>query len=202
MRELIAILRGVMPVDVEEVGEAVFSAGISKIEVPLNSPDALDSISRLVKCYGNTAVIGAGTVLSVESVNDVYSAGGKLIVSPNCNTDVIKATKANGMISYPGVFTATECFSALHAGADGLKLFPASVLGVDGLKALRAVLPINVPIYGVSGISAEEFEIWQKAGITGFGIGSNLYKPGMDTSSVRANAASLVTAYDACMKLA
>lgn len=201
MRELIAILRGVKPVEVEEIAEAVFSAGITKIEVPLNSPDALDSIGRLVKRYGNTAVIGAGTVLSVESVNDVYNAGGKLIVSPNCNTDVIKATKANGMISYPGVFTATECFSALHAGADGLKLFPASVLGVDGLKALRAVLPPTIPVYGVSGISAEEFGIWQKAGITGFGIGSNLYKPGMDINSVRTNATSLVTAYDACMKL-
>ena len=202
MRELIAILRGVKPSEIESVSEVVFAAGITKIEVPLNSPEPLSSISRLAKLYASDALVGAGTVLSVESVNDVHSAGGTLVVSPNCNTDVIKATKANGMLSYPGVFTATECFTALSAGADGLKLFPASVLGVDGLKALRAVLPDDVAFYGVSGIGADEFDLWQKAGMTGFGIGSNLYKPGLDIDVIRANAIGLVTAYDACMNLA
>jgi len=199
VRELIGILRGVKPSEVEAICEVVFRAGIAKIEVPLNSPEALDSISIIAKLYSNDAIIGAGTVLDVSSVNDVHSAGGTMVVSPNCNIDVINVTKANGMFSYPGVFTASECFSALDAGADGLKLFPASVLGLDGLKALRAVIPADVAIYGVSGIGATDFANWRKAGITGFGIGSNLYKPGMDIQQVRSNAIELVTAYDACV---
>ena len=135
MRELIGILRGVKPAEVETVCEVLLSAGIAKIEVPMNSPDPLHSISLLAKRYSADALIGAGTVLSTENVNDVSNAGGTFIVSPNCNNGVIKATKVNAMLSYPGVFTASECFSAMDAGADGLKLFPASVMGIDGLKA-------------------------------------------------------------------
>jgi len=201
LRELIGILRGIKPSEVEAVCEVIISAGIKKLEVPLNSPDPLESISIMAKCYSTDALIGAGTVLSMENVNDVRNAGGAFIVSPNCNTEVIQATKVNGMLSYPGVFTASECFSALDAGADGLKLFPASLLGIDGLKALRAVMPANVVFYGVSGISPEEFGSWRKAGITGFGIGSSLYKPGMDIQTVRSNAIKLVNAYDAHINL-
>lgn len=197
MRELIAIIRGVTPSEVEQVAEVVYNAGISKIEVPLNSPNALDSISILAKQFGTNAVIGAGTVLSVKQVEDVRDAGGCLIVSPNCNTSVIAASRSNGLLSYPGVFTATECFTALEAGATGLKLFPASVLGVDGLKALKAVVPTEVPFYGVSGIDVTDYAAWHSAGITGFGIGSNLYKPGMSVEQVAANAIKIVAAYDA-----
>jgi len=201
LRELIGILRGVKPAEVEAVCEVIIDAGITKIEVPLNSPDPLNSIALIAKRFSKHAILGAGTVLSVENVNDVYDAGGTLIVSPNCNPSVIQATKEHSMQSYPGVFTATECFAALGAGADGLKLFPASVLGVDGLKALRAVVPSDVAFYGVSGISAEEFGVWRKAGIMGFGIGSNLYKPEMDITTIARNARNLVAAYDACNDL-
>jgi len=201
LRELIGILRGIKPAEVEAVCDVIFSAGISKIEVPLNSPEPFESISKLARRFGKDALVGAGTVLSVENVHDVHSAGGVLVVSPNCNTEVIRATKAKGMLSYPGVFTATECFSALSAGADGLKFFPASVLGIDGFKALTAVLPTDIATYGVSGIGADEFASWRDAGITGFGIGSNLYKPGLEIEQVRANALALVSAYDACTNL-
>jgi len=193
---LIAILRGVQPKEVEAVCDVILSAGITKIEVPLNSPDPFDSISLIAKLYSDDAKIGAGTVLSIQNVSDVHNAGATFIVSPNCNTDVIRDTKKKAMESYPGVFTPSECFSALEAGADGLKLFPASLLGIDGLKALRAVVPADAAFYGVSGIGVEEFGLWFKAGITGFGIGSNLYKPGMDIEEISANSIKLVNAYD------
>lgn len=197
MRELIAIFRGIRPTEVERVSEVVYEAGISKIEVPLNSPEPFESISLLAKQFGTNAIVGAGTVLNVQQVQSVHDAGGTIVVSPNCNTAVIAATRANGLLSYPGVFTASECFSALEAGATGLKLFPASVLGVDGLKALKAVVPKEVPFYGVSGIGATDFASWRLAGITGFGIGSNLYKPGLSLEEVSANAVEIVAAYDA-----
>lgn len=196
MRELIAIIRGVKPSDVEKVGEAIFKAGIEKIEVPLNSPEPFNSIGLLARQFGQDAVIGAGTVLTVQNVHDVHNAGGTIIVSPNCNVDVIKASRAHGLLSYPGVFTATECMAALDAGASGLKLFPASVLGVNGLKALKAVVPNEVPFYGVSGIGSADFSLWRSAGITGFGIGSSLYKPGMSLEQITANAHDIVAAYD------
>lgn len=197
MRELIAILRGIKPASVEHVAEVVFNAGISKIEVPLNSPEPLKSIERLAHQFGSEAIVGAGTVLTVEQVMDVHHAGGTMVVSPNCNSSVICATRANGQLSYPGVFTATESFTALESDATGLKLFPASVLGAGGLKALKAVIPENVPIYGVSGIGTGDFQEWKNAGITGFGIGSNLYKPDYSIEQIRSNAVSIVAAYDA-----
>ncbi|MCL4140064.1 UNVERIFIED_CONTAM: hypothetical protein GTU68_061311 [Idotea baltica] len=199
MRELIAILRGIKPDEVEKISEAIFESGISKIEVPLNSPNPFDSIERLANQFSNNAIVGAGTVLSAGQVIDVAQAGGQMVVSPNCNVKVIQATKENKLLSYPGVFTATECFEALNAGADGLKLFPASVLGIDGLKALKAVLPLDVITYGVSGIAPDNFQLWCDAGMTGFGMGSYLYKPGASVSEVKSRAEQLVHAYDACL---
>jgi len=200
-RNIIAILRGVKPEEVESIAEAVFSVGINQIEVPLNSPHPLKSIERLAAMRSESDVVGAGTVLTVNEVSEVKSAGGQLIVSPNCNPDVIQATKKVNMISMPGVFTASECFSAIAAGADGLKLFPASKLGVDGMKALQAVLPQMMPLYAVSGVPGGEFANWCNAGIAGFGIGSDIYKAGMSAPEVKANAERVVAAYDAAVEL-
>ncbi len=195
-RELIAILRGIRPDEALAIAEVLIDAGISQIEVPLNSPEPLDSIARMVQAFGDRARFGAGTVLSVEQVEAVARTGAGLIVSPNCNPAVIRATKAQGMLSYPGVLTPSECFSALDSGADGLKIFPASVLGPAGLAAIRAVLPATVAIYAVGGVGAENFAEWRSAGARGFGIGSALYKPGYGVAEVRARAEALVAAYD------
>ena len=168
-RNLVAILRGVTPSEVEAIGKTVIAAGITKIEVPLNSPDPLKSISILSRTLGGDALIGAGTVLTVEDVHAVKNAGGSLIVSPNCDTDVIKETKVLDMASYPGVMTPTECFTALQAGATGLKLFPGSLIGPEGLKALRAVLPQSTELLAVGGAAPNNFAAWQQAGVDGFG---------------------------------
>ncbi|MBV6658698.1 MAG: 2-dehydro-3-deoxy-6-phosphogalactonate aldolase [Devosiaceae bacterium] len=195
-RPLVAILRGVTPDEVGAIGEALYRAGISWIEVPLNSPDPLDSITKLVARLGDKAVIGAGTVLTTDDVEAVAATGARLIVSPNMNADVIRLTKAKGMISLPGVFTATECFAALDAGADGLKFFPAELIGPTGLKALRAVLPPTTTAYAVGGVSAETIPTWLNAGAHGFGLGSSLYKPGDSLPDVTARAEAVVAAYD------
>lgn len=196
-RELIAILRGIKPDEVVTIGQSLVAAGITQIEVPLNSPDPLQSIQRLAEACGNSALIGAGTVLSIEQVEAVAAHGGKLIVSPNCNVSVIERSKQLGLLSLPGVMTATECFHALDAGADGLKFFPASLLGVSGLKALKAVLPKQTRTYAVGGVGAAEFVDWFKAGITGFGIGTALYQANDRVEQVAARAKELVAAYDA-----
>ncbi len=186
-RAIIAILRGgVIPAEVTAIaGGAILEAGIDRIEVPLNSPEPLGSIARLAAAYGgDRALIGAGTVLTPpEDVAAVVSVGGKLIVSPDCNPpDVIRATKVAGLTSFPGVMTPpTECFTALRAGADGLKFFPpAELIGPAGLKALRAVLPKGVDTFAVGGAGGpENFADWVAAGgATGFGIGSAVYRPG------------------------
>lgn len=195
-RNLIAILRGVEPAHAVAVGQALIDAGIDTIEVPMNSPKPLDSIRLMADALGDRALIGAGTVLSTEEVKAVHAAGGRIIVSPNADTSVIEATKALGMQSFPGVFTATECFAALRAGADGLKVFPAMQMGPDGLKALRAVLPPETQVYLVGGVTAAEFPAWRKAGASGFGLGSNLYRPGDSPSDVAAKAAEIVAAWD------
>lgn len=195
-RPLVAILRGVRPDEVEQIGEAVFEAGISWIEVPLNSPDPLNSIAKLVIGLGERAVVGAGTVLNVDQVDEVAATGARLIVSPNMNPDVIRMTKAKGMISLPGVFTATECFAALEAGADGLKFFPGDVLGPKGLKALKAVLPPTVTTYAVGGVDAGNAAAWLAAGADGFGLGGALYKPGDSASQVGEKARAIVAAFD------
>jgi 2-dehydro-3-deoxyphosphogalactonate aldolase len=195
-RELIAILRGIQPHEAEAIAGALIEVGITKIEVPLNSPDPLDSISRMVRAFEGQATFGAGTVLSCDDVDAVAQTGAQMIISPNCNLDVIRATKDKGMLSYPGVFTPSECFAALAWGADGLKFFPASIIGPSGVAAMRAVLPAAVPVYAVGGASADNFAQWIAAGAQGFGIGSALYKPGRSVAEVRALALDMVEAYD------
>ena len=199
-RKLIAILRGIRPDEAVAVTEAVIAAGITWIEVPLNSPDPLDSIAAMRAAHGSMAHIGAGTVLTVQDVRGVADAGGQFVVSPNMVTDVIRATKAAGMGSYPGVFTPTEAFAALGAGADALKIFPAGMMGPAGLKAVRAVLPADTQVYAVGGADPSNFAEWVAAGADGFGLGSFLYKPGMTASDVGARAADSVQAYDALIR--
>ena len=196
-RNLIAILRGLTPDAAEGIGAALIEAGIDRIEVPLNSPNPFDSIGKLARAFGDQAQIGAGTVLTVDDARAVADVGGRLIVSPNADAAVIAETKRLGLVSYPGVFTASECFSALKAGADGLKIFPAFQMGPKGLKALRDVLPEKTQIYAVGGVGGGDFAAWRAAGADGFGIGGALYKPGASAADVAAKAAKLVEAYDA-----
>lgn len=198
-REVIAILRGVKPDEVVGICAEILEAGIDRIEVPLNSPQPFDSIAMIAKEFGDRALIGAGTVLTPENVQRVKDAGGELIVSPDACVPVIEKTKELGMQSWPGVVTPTEAFSALRAGADGLKIFPGDLLGIAGLKALRAVLPPETPVYAVGGAGPENFADWAAAGATGFGIGSGIYKAGMTAAEVRVKADAIVAAYDKVM---
>ena len=192
---LIAILRGLTPTEAPAIGAALIEAGFDTIEVPLNSPDPLESISILAREFGRDALIGAGTVLNTGQVNAVAEAGGKLIVSPNCDVDVITQTKARGLQSWPGVFTPTEAFAALNAGADGLKLFPGAMAGTAGLSAMRAILPSGTQVYAVGGAGPDNFGDWIAASADGFGIGSALYKPGLTAAEVATRAATIVAAY-------
>ena len=198
-RPIIAILRGILPQEAVAIAEALVEAGIEQIEVPLNSPDPFDSIAAMLAALGPRAVIGAGTVLTVTDVERLAAMGAGLVVSPDCNPDVIRATKAAGMLSFPGVFTATECFAALRAGADGLKIFPASIMGPSGISALRAVLPKTCPVYAVGGAGVDNLGEWLGAGADGFGIGTALFKPGDSPATVTQKARALVAAYDAAV---
>ena len=196
-RHIIAILRGITPDESVDVCKALVAAGITMIEVPLNSPDALTSIARAAVVLGQQAAIGAGTVLSTADVKAVANAGGTFIVSPDTNRAVIEETVRLGLLSYPGVFTPSDAFSAIAAGATGLKFFPAEVLGPKGIKAMKAVLPPEMPVYAVGGANPDNFSEYFAAGCTGFGLGTYIYKPGMSVAQVAERAATAVAAYDA-----
>ncbi len=196
-RPLIAILRGITPAEAGDILEALVAAGIGLIEVPLNSPEPLTSIRRMVAAAAGRARIGAGTVLEAAEVEAVEAAGGEMIVSPNCDAAVIEKTKAARLDSFPGVFTATEALAAIAAGADALKFFPADLLGANGIKAIGVILPRPIPLVAVGGIDQSSIAGYRKAGVAGFGIGSSLYKPGMSADEVGRRARAMVAAYDA-----
>ena len=196
MRELIAILRGIRPDEACSIAEVLIESGITTIEVPLNSPSALESIELMVRSFGNDITFGAGTVVNSSQVQEVYNCGGKIIVSPNCNIDVIKETKSKGLLSFPGVFSPSECFSALDNGADGLKFFPAFLIQPEGYRSIRAVLPERIQSYAVGGVDENNFLDWFRVGITGFGIGSSLYKIGDTARKVSKKAKRLVISFD------
>lgn len=194
---LIAILRGITPDEVEAVGAALLAGGLRCLEVPLNSPDALQSIARLAAACGAEALVGAGTVTRAEQVEDVARAGGRLIVSPNVDAHVVGATRAAGLVSLPGVLTPTEAFAALRAGAHGLKLFPAQSAPPPIVAALRAVLPPETRIYPVGSIGLDDVAPYRAAGASGFGLGSGLYRPGDAPAEVQARAERYVAAWRA-----
>ena len=196
-RHIIAILRGITPDESVDVCKALVAAGITMIEVPLNSPDAPTSIARAAVVLEKQAAIGAGTVLTTADVKAVANAGGTFIVSPDTNRAVIEETVRLGLLSYPGVFTPSDAFSAIAAGATGLKFFPAEVLGPKGIKAMKAVLPPAMPVYAVGGANPDNFGEYFAAGCTGFGLGTYIYKPGMTAAQVAERAATAVSAYDA-----
>lgn len=191
---LVAILRGITPDEAEPIGEALIEAGWRIIEVPLNSPDPLKSIERLQKRFGDRALIGAGTVLTTAQVADVASTGATVIISPNANLSVIEASVSRGMISLPGVATPSEAFAAIGAGATGIKAFPAEAIPPMVIKAWRAVLPKDMPVLAVGGITPDNMKSFIDAGTNGFGIGGSLYKPGDDVASVAAKAKLFIEA--------
>ena len=199
-RHLIAILRGITPEETIAVSEALLSAGITMIEVPLNSPEPMLSIGAASRALQGRAAIGAGTVLTAKDADAVADVGGTFVVSPDCNEAVIARTLARGMRSYPGIFSPTEAFRAIAAGAHALKFFPAEVLGPAGIKAIKAVLPAAIPLYAVGGANPEDFDEFLAAGCTGFGIGSYLYKPGYTVDEVGKRATAVVAAYDRAKK--
>ena len=195
-RHIIAILRGITPDEAVPVCTALVEAGITLIEVPLNSPNAVESIGRAAKALSMRAEIGAGTVLTPEDVRAVAGAGGTFIVSPDTNAEVIGETVRLGLKSYPGVFSPTDAFAAIRAGATGLKFFPAEVLGAKGIKAMKAVLPPDMPLYAVGGANPDNFNEFFAVGCAGFGLGTYIFKPGMGVDDVREKANLAVAAYD------
>jgi 2-dehydro-3-deoxyphosphogalactonate aldolase len=195
-RNIIAILRGITVEEAEPACELLIEAGLTTIEIPLNSPRPFESIALLAKTFGSAATIGAGTVLTAQEVRDVANAGGEIVVSPSFDADVVRETKLLKMTSWPGVLTPSECFAALKAGADGLKIFPCSVVSPAGVKAMRAVLPEQTAIYAVGGAGPANFADWFAAGVSGFGIGTALYQPGNSLAQLQKAAKEIVGAYD------
>lgn len=191
---LVAILRGITPEEAEPIGEVLIEAGWRIIEVPMNSPEPLKSIEKMVKLFGDKALIGAGTVLTPAQVADVASTGAQVIISPNCNTSVIEASVAKGMISLPGVATPTEAFAAIAAGATGVKAFPAEAIPPVVIKAWKAVLPKEIPVLAVGGVTPENMKAFVEAGAGGFGIGGSLYKVGSDAATVAEKAKQFIAA--------
>lgn len=191
---LVAILRGLTPAEAPAIGHALINAGFALLEVPLNSPQPLDSIALLARQHP-TALVGAGTVLTPTQVREVHAAGGQLIVSPNFNAEVVQEAVRLGLICLPGIITPTEAFAALAAGAQGLKLFPAELASPAVVKALLAVLPAGTPILPVGGVTPANMAQWRAAGAQGFGIGSSLYKPGKSATAVQQDATEFVAAY-------
>jgi 2-dehydro-3-deoxyphosphogalactonate aldolase len=196
-RPLVAILRGIRPEETAGIVDALLEAAFEAIEIPLNSPEPFRSIEIAAKRAPANCLIGAGTVLSVEEVGRLARAGGKLMVSPNVDAAVIRAASERGMVTMPGVFTATEALLAAAAGASALKFFPASVLGPAGITAIRAVLPKGLEVGAVGGVSERDFEVYARAGIRTFGLGSSLYKPGATAAEIAAKARAVIGAYDA-----
>jgi 2-dehydro-3-deoxyphosphogalactonate aldolase len=190
---LIAILRGLTPAEAPDVGQALVSSGMAIIEVPLNSPEPLQSIATLAGLFPQT-LIGAGTVLNAQQVKDVHAAGGRLVVSPHFNPAVVKQALALNMVVLPGVATPTEAFAALEAGAHGLKLFPAEMISPATVKALRAVLPQTTALMPVGGITPDNMAAYRAAGASGFGLGSSLYSPGKSAQAVQQQALAFVKA--------
>jgi 2-dehydro-3-deoxyphosphogalactonate aldolase len=193
-RPLVAIIRGVTPSEAEATAQAIFEAGIRIIEVPLNSPQPFDSIRIIADALGDQALIGAGTVLTTDDVKRVQEAGGRLVVAPNTNVDVIRAAVAAGMVSSPGYFTPSEAFTAIEAGAHALKLFPAEAASPAVVKAQKAVLPKHIPLIVVGGVNADNIGGWLDSGADGFGLGSGLYKPGQSAEETLQKAKTFVAA--------
>jgi 2-dehydro-3-deoxyphosphogalactonate aldolase len=194
---LIAILRGLEPGDASWVGEVLYDAGLRAVEVPLGSPQPLESITRLRQCLPDDSLVGAGTVLSAEQVAAVHGAGGGLIVSPNTDAEVIRATLGLGLTSCPGAATPTEALCAVAAGARALKVFPAQQVTPAGLRAWTDVLPKDVELLPVGGVAPAAFASWAAAGATGFGLGAFLFSPGTSAAELRERARAAVSAWDA-----
>jgi len=194
---LVAILRGLLPAEVQPLGTALFDAGFRMLEVPLNRPGALDCIAALRAIAPAGSLVGGGTMLSVADVDNVHAAGGQLMVAPNCEPVVIRRAAELGMWCAPGIATPTEAFTALRSGAHALKIFPADMVGYFGLAALRSVLPPDTPLWPVGGITPESLAPWRAAGATGFGIGSQLYQPGVSAEALSARARAFVEAWRA-----
>lgn len=201
-RGLVAILRGLRPEEAVEVGRVVYEAGIHAIEVPLNSPDPFTSIASLVSTLPETTLVGAGTVLTPADVDNLAKAGGRLLVSPNIDAAVMGRAAYHGMVTMPGVFSPTEAFQAIRLGASALKFFPANVLGAAGIAAMRAVLPREVKVGAVGGVSEKDFPAYLAAGVSVFGLGSSLFKPGMRTDEVGERARAAVAGWDAAIRAA
>ncbi|MBN9250660.1 MAG: 2-dehydro-3-deoxy-6-phosphogalactonate aldolase [Mesorhizobium sp. 61-13] len=201
-RGLVAILRGLRPEEAIEVGRVVYEAGIHAIEVPLNSPDPFASISSLVSALPETALVGAGTVLTATDVDGLAKAGGRLLVSPNIDAAVMGRAAYHGMVTMPGVFSPTEAFQAIRLGASALKFFPANVLGATGIAAMRAVLPRDVNVGAVGGVSEKDFPAYLAAGVSVFGLGSSLFKPGLRPDEVGERARAAAAGWDAATRAA